>query len=192
MRDWTDLGYLQHGTPRQREAHAVLQALALWQTLAEFGPVLVGTVPLDIDISSSDLDVLCEVQPASEAHFSSVLQNQYGHLPGFRLRQPLIGGMRCIIGNFFYLGTEIEVFGQAMPAVQQRAFRHMVVEHAILETGGEAWRRAAQALKMQGLKTEPAFAALLHLPGDPYEALLTLEDKTVAELQVLLARHPLP
>ncbi|HEX8327327.1 MAG TPA: DUF4269 domain-containing protein [Hymenobacter sp.] len=182
---------MQHGTPRQREAHETLQILKLWQTLADFGPVLAGTVPLNIDVPGSDLDVLCEVHPLMEAQFSAVLRAQYGHLPGFCLRRTTIGGLNCTISTFFYLGTEIEVFGQAVPAVQQRAFRHMVVEHAILQAGGEAWRQAVQHLKTQGLKTEPAFAALLHLPGDPYEALLTLEDKTPAELQALLARHPL-
>lgn len=190
--NWTNLRYLQIGTPRQRQAHAVLRALGLWQVLAEFGPVLAGTVPLGIDIPGSDLDVLCEVPPGMEAQFSEVLRAQYEHMAGFRLRQLSIGGRSCVISNFFYQGTEIEVFGQAVPAVQQRAFRHMVVEHAILQAGGEAWRRAVQHLKTEGLKTEPAFAALLNLPGDPYEALLTLEGKTLAELQAILAHYPPP
>ena len=81
---------------------------------------------------------------------------------------------------------EIEVFGQAVPTAQQLGFRHMLVEYAVLQASGEPWRRAVQQLKQQGLKTEPAFAALLRLPGNPYEALLMLEGKTQAELRASL------
>jgi len=191
VRNWTDLRYLQHGTLRQQEALAALRALGLWPALADFGPVLAGTVPLDIDIPSSDLDVLCEVPPAMEPRFWAVLLENYRHLPGFDLCQLVTDGLSCTVSNFFYLDFEIEVFGQAVPAVQQRAFRHMEVEYAILQAGGEPWQRAVRHLKLQGLKTEPAFAVLLHLPGDPYEALLSLAGKTTAELKAYLKQHPL-
>jgi hypothetical protein len=79
-----------------------------------------------------------------------------------------------------------------MPTAQQYAFRHSVVEHAVLRTGGPAWRAAVRRLKEQGLKTEPAFATLLQLPGNPYEALLTLEKLSPAELAARLARIALP
>jgi hypothetical protein len=189
---WINLDYLQHGTQRQRQTYTVLQALGIWTTLAEFGPVLAGTIPLNIDILGSDLDVLCEVPPAAEQRFSALLRAHYGHLPGFRLSQHLLGDQPSIIGNFAFEGAEIEVFAQAIPAVQQHGFRHLLVEQAVLEAGGETWRQAVQRLKEQGLKTEPAFAALLHLPGNPYEALLTLESKTPAELQAHIAQCSLP
>jgi hypothetical protein len=86
----------------------------------------------------------------------------------------------------------VEVFGQALPATQQYAFRHLVVEAAILEAGGEPWRTAVRQLKQRGLKTEPAFAQLLYLPGEPYEDLLTLEGYSMAKLRAYLAQCPLP
>jgi hypothetical protein len=75
-----------------------------------------------------------------------------------------------------------------VPTARQNGFRHLLVEAAVLAAGGEQWRRAVRRLKQQGLKTEPAFANLLRLSGDPYVALLELEGKTVAELQNYLAR----
>lgn len=191
MIDWKDLRYLQAGNARQQHAYAVLQALAMWPLLADFDPVLAGTIPLAIDTSASDLDVLCEVAPATQERFRHLLSTQYGQLPGFRISQHIVNGVDSVVVNFSYQGTELEVFGQAQPTCQQAGYRHMVVEHAILVAGGEAWRQEIRRLKHQGMKTEPAFAALLHISGNPYEALLTLENQTPAELQAYVARHPI-
>jgi hypothetical protein len=192
MHDWTDLRYLQHGNRRQQRAYSVLNALALWRVLAGFRPVLGGTIPLGIDIAGSDLDVLCEVAPADAERFGILLDWYYGHRPGFSLVQQVINNQRSIVCNFRYRSQEVEVFGQAVPATQQNGFRHLLVEAAVLEAGGERWRRAVRHLKKQGLKTEPAFAHLLQLPGDPYAALLELEGSTPAEITAYLARCPLP
>ena len=189
MHDFTSLRYLQHGNRRQQRAYSILAALDLWRVLASFRPVLAGTVPLDIDIAGSDLDVLCEVAEPDTQRFAEQLQKHYGYRVGFRLAQPFINGRASIISNFCYRGREIEVFGQAVPTVQQNGFRHLLVEAAVLEAGGEAWRRAVRQLKKQGLKTEPAFATLLRLSGDPYVALLELEGKSIAELQIQMAQH---
>ena len=187
MTDWKNLQYLQAGTARQRRAYDVLQQSGLWPLLREFDPVLVGTIPLGIDTATSDLDVLCEVPPSAQPGFAQLLRAHFGAWPGFRLAQRAIGGYPTTVSSFRFQTEELELFGQALPTAQQQGFRHLLIEHAVLEAGGQAWRIAVRALKQQGLKTEPAFAKLLHLPGDPYEALLALEGKTAAGL-----RHQLP
>jgi hypothetical protein len=50
----------------------------------------------------------------------------------------------------------------------------MIIEHRVLIEKGEKFRQEIIKLKRQGLKTEPAFAKLLGLDGNPYEALLKL------------------
>ncbi|GAB3737810.1 DUF4269 domain-containing protein [Hymenobacter agri] len=188
MPDFTTLRYLHHGNRRQQRAHAILTALGLWTVLADFLPVLAGTIPLDIDIPGSDLDVLCEVPTIETQRFIELLQKHYGHRAGFRLTQPVINGKASIICNFRYWNREIEVFGQAVSTARQNGYRHLLVEASVLAAGGEEWRRAVRQLKKQGLKTEPAFANLLQLSGDPYVALLELEGKTIAELRAYLAQ----
>jgi hypothetical protein len=167
-----------------------LQNLSIWRTLSAFDPVLAGTIPLDIDIASSDLDILCAVDSAETARFTQLLEAQYAHLPQFTLAQKLINHRASVVCRFRYQAFEIEVFGQDCPTERQQAFRHMVVEDCVLQAGGETWRVAVRQLKEQGLKTEPAFATLLQLAGNPYEALLTLEDQSVEELRTWLPALP--
>ncbi|MBF9143580.1 DUF4269 domain-containing protein [Hymenobacter properus] len=192
MYDFTNLRYLQHGNHRQQRAYSILAALDLWKVLADFKPVLAGTIPLNIDIIGSDLDVLCEVQVTETQRFIELLQKHYGRRNGFCLTQPIVNGQSSIICNFRYWNREIELFGQPVPTARQNGFRHLLVEAAVLAAGGERWRRAVRRLKKQGMKTEPAFAKLLRLPGDAYAALLELEQLTSAEIAAYVSRCPLP
>jgi hypothetical protein len=191
MPDWHNPHYLQSGTSRQRQAYQAWRALGLGVVLHDFGPLITGTIPLDIDVAGSDLDVCCEVALAAQDAFEALVRRHYGHLPAFRVSRIASRGHAAIVCGFSYEGLPVEVFGQALPTMQQYAFRHLVVEAAILEAGGEPWRTAVRQLKQRGLKTEPAFAQLLHLPSDPYEALLTLEGWSMAQLRAYLAQCPL-
>jgi len=76
--------------------------------------------------------------------------------------------------NFEFGGFEFECFGQPVPVERQYAYRHMLAEHDLLVRYPKM-RNEVIRLKEQGIKTEPAFARLLQLDGDPYEALLGLE-----------------
>lgn len=57
-------------------------------------------------------------------------------------------------------------------------FRHMVVEQRILSIpdgeNADRIRNRIRQMKRSGWKTEPAFAAVLGLEGDPYALLLEL------------------
>ena len=75
--------------------------------------------------------------------------------------------MNLNLGSFVF-----EIFGQNLPTEEQNAYRHMIKEHSILLEKGEEFRKQIIALKLRGIKTEPAFADLLGLEGDPYKAIL--------------------
>ncbi|UOQ50837.1 DUF4269 domain-containing protein [Hymenobacter cellulosivorans] len=186
--DWKNPQYLLAGNSRQQRAYVVLQELGIWSVLNEFDPVLAGTVPLAIDLPDSDLDIICEVRPEAQGQFRALLEQHYGRLPEYALRQHLVGGQESIVCGFRAAGVAVEVFGQNLPTARQNAVRHLVIEHAILAAGGEAWRVAVKQLKQQGIKTEPAFAQLLGLTGNPYEALLEVESWSAAALRERLMR----
>jgi hypothetical protein len=169
---WQDISYLKDGNARQRKAFRALQSLDILSILSEHTPVLVGTIPIAIDVEDSDLDVVCEAQDL--ATFEERVTSAFGRQKGFRIRKKLIKGVPSVVASFHHAGFRIEVFGQPQPVREQHAYRHMVVEARLLVLGGEAARQGVQSLKRAGLKTEPAFASYFHLTGDPYEVLLKL------------------
>lgn len=119
---FTSLAYLAVGSDRQRAIYQMLGQLQIMQDLSDYHPILCGTIPLQIDLPDSDLDIICEVY-----HW-------------------------------------------------ENAYRHMVVEHYILQHCREDFRKRIIGLKESGIKTEPAFAHLLGLGPDPYVALLHMYD----------------
>ena len=53
---YQDIAYLRAGNPRQQAAWAALDELGVMHHLAAYDPVLIGTIPIDIDVTDSDLD----------------------------------------------------------------------------------------------------------------------------------------
>ena len=180
-----DPAYLACGNDRQRAAHKALADLRIFETLAAFQPMLSGTIPLAIDVAGSDLDVLCEVHDFGG--FAEALHTAYGHEPDYKMsnfKEGRDGPYRT--ATFSHGGFVIEIFGQALPVTQQGAYRHMVIQARLLDLGGNGLRKQIVALRQGGLKTEPAFARRLGVAGDPYVALLALEEADDEALRRLL------
>ena len=179
---WDEISYLKEGTPRQQQAFETLTALGIFDVLQIYTPVLIGTIPLDVDVETSDLDVACYAPDL--ALFAREVTVLYGSQPHFRLRHKQVRGAPSVVASFKYDGFEIQFFAQPQPVERQYGYRHMLVEARLLALGGEAARHAIRELKRSGIKTEPAFAAYFHLKGDPYELLWELSwlpDSTLRE-----------
>ena len=82
-------------------------------------------------------------------------------------------GVPTVIAGFRYRSFDFELLAQPVPVEEQDAYRHMLVEHHVLETRPQI-REDIVRLKASGWKTEPAFARVLGLEGDPYDGLLDL------------------
>lgn len=147
--------------------------------LVSFQPLLAGTVPLGIELENSDLDIVCCWQ--DKDHFIDIVEQHFSTYPQFVLQEKIIGGTTTVIANFWVECFEVELFGQQIPPQEQAAYRHMLIEHKLLLLHGEAFKQQVIHLKQQGHKTEPAFAKLLGLQGDPYEALLLLEQELLKD-----------
>lgn len=180
---WQDIAYLAHGNERQRKAHRTLENLQVLHILRDYTPVLVGTIPIAIDVAGSDLDIVCEVHDL--AAFEQLVTQAFGRQQGFRLKRKRVNDLPTIVANF-EAGFPIEIFAQPRPVAEQNAYRHMAVQARLLALGGEKARQEIQGLKRTGLKTEPAFTRYFNIQGDPFEALLELSRLDEKELQALI------
>ena len=172
--DWLNPTYLAQGTRTQQAAYAILLQAKIFTVLGEFHPVLTGTIPLDVDIPGSDLDILCEVYDF--APFAALIRTHYGHLPDFYQNAKTLHEIPSHISRFSFPESPFpfEIVAQPIPVTEQRAYRHLCAEARLLARGGYSARAAIRALKLSGIKTEPAFGQYFHLPGDPYLALLEM------------------
>lgn len=163
--------YLRLGNLRQQHAHHVLvRHLDLFQKLSGFSPVLTGTIPIAIDLPDSDLDIICHCD--DHDHFASMVRLHFRQEQDFELYCQSYQGHLSTIAHFKTSDVDVEIFGQSIPVTEQFAYRHMLAEYQILQAKGTAFRKAVLTLKSAGWKTEPAFAKLLDLDGDPYQTLL--------------------
>ncbi len=165
--------YLKVGNEKQRQAYEILTSHQILSDLEIYDPILVGTIPIHIDIETSDLDILCCWKEKQE--FIDRLIYLFGNQSNFKLWENT--ERQAVVASFVLSGFEIEIFGQNIPTNQQVAYRHMLVEFEILNWRGEKFRQEIVELKRQGYKTEPAFGIALGLKGNPYEELLTYEIK---------------
>ena len=168
-----NLNYLRAGNSRQQLVYKVIKQIKLWEKLDDYNPVLAGTIPLGIDTKDSDLDILCEVSDFDT--FKVQIQKEFSGYDNFSLQAGQVRSGPYMAISFRYAEFVFELFAQNKPVLEQHAFRHMIIEDYFLLTRGEAFKAMIIALKNQGSKTEPAFAKVLGLSGDPYLELLNLE-----------------
>lgn len=168
--DFTNIEYLKSGNERQKQAHKELKELKVFEILEIYTPILTGTIPIEIDLSESDLDIICQCKNHSE--FSKLLTEIFAQKKGFILESSCNNGIESTLARFKTDSFEVEIFGQDIPTKKQNAYRHMLVEYNILNKKGIEFKSNIKKLKQEGFKTEPAFAKLLGIQGNPYEELL--------------------
>jgi hypothetical protein len=165
--DFEDISYLMMGNARQIHSYKLLTDNLILENLIEFDPILVGTIPLAIDIDSSDLDIICCYSDVTR--FLKTVIYCFDSYEAFQVQNK---SDRTVV-TFSIDGVQIELFGQAVPTKEQHGYRHMLIEYRLLQLHGDDFRRKVIALKIAGVKTELAFCMLLGVPGDPYEGLLS-------------------
>ncbi len=170
MIDFLGISYLAKGSAVQQLAYNDITANNIMTILRPYTPVLAGTIPIDIAIQTSDLDILCCYTSADAFH--KYLEQNFGRHQNFKINKSCVNDEQSVIANFDTDSFNYEIFGQAVPVTSQNGYRHMIAEYKILLEKGESFRKEVIALKQSGCKTEPAFAKLLGLSGDPYKELL--------------------
>ncbi|MFP3835234.1 DUF4269 domain-containing protein [Chryseobacterium sp. SIMBA_028] len=175
MIDFTRIDYLKNGNERQKRVYDVLKKYHILEKLEPYSAVLAGTIPIEIDVESSALDIICEVDLRFEEDFLEylTLSNLIPFGTDVKVENITVNGEKSIVLNFMLEEFPIEIFGQNKPVTEQNAYRHMIAEYNILQERGEDFKQRIIDLKKQGIKTEPAFGMLMNLKN-PYEDLLKL------------------
>ena len=82
---FTSITYLQSGNDKQQKVYDVLNKLNIMEGLALYNPVLCGTIPIRIDTSQSDLDIVMEVYNFDV--FEQEMRSLYGSYRGFNIKR---------------------------------------------------------------------------------------------------------
>ena len=170
IKNFKDIYYLKNGNHKQKESYKILTKININNILKEYTPILVGTIPLGIDVENSDLDIVCQVYNFEV--FKDILINNFSKYESFNIKYK---EKNIVICNFIVDKMEIEIYASNVESYKTNGYRHMIVEYKLLNLYGESFKEKIIKLKKEGIKTEPAFAQLLNLKGDPYEALLEYE-----------------
>ena len=147
-------------------------------------PALVGSLPLDLALDSSDIDIV--VYATDLKSFGSVLKIEFGDLEYFRSSRGIVLGIPTLMTEFAFSGETYEIFSQATLVPRQNAVIHLLVEERLLNLGGSEFRTQIMNERELGAITEIASGNVLGL-ADPYRELLALEDFSDNELRIRFA-----
>lgn len=162
-----------------------LTSTKVLERFAHFSPCLSGTIPLQIALPSSDVDILMCSDNLED--FTSLVKEHYSHFPNFSISETMEKNEPSMTVNFTFDHLEIELFCQRKTSYEQQANLHFLIEGRLLKILGEDFRQEVLELKRHGLKTEPAFGQLLQL-SSPYQQLLELQKMDDYSLQNTLQK----
>lgn len=107
---FNDLSYLEKGTPLQRKSYALIHNHQIMQALHEFNPILIGTIPIDIAVWNSDLDIACEVYDLDK--FERKCHENFEKHNGYSFKVETVRGIEVGIANFKIDDMLLEVYGE--------------------------------------------------------------------------------
>ncbi len=184
MRDWRNIEYLRNGNDIQKKAYQALTESGILAILRDFDPIVVGTIPINIDIPGSDIDIVCNVLDINA--FQTLVRSSFSKYNSFTDRIKEDG--EVFVASFKFNNLEIEIYASDKLSTLQNGYRHMLIEERILSIAGEDFRNKIISLKKNGYKTEPAFGILLKLES-PYQDLLQLYNLSDAELIAFILKQ---
>ena len=165
--NFRNIDYLNSGNEVQKKAYRLLMDYQIINRLEDYSPIVVGTIPIQIDVDGSDVDIILCVDDFDALEEKLSLNfSQHAH---FRLQRP---ADRVIVCRFTIEEQLFEIYATDKATEIQNGYLQMLKEHEIIQLRGEEFAEQVRQLKRSGVKTEPAFCQLLGIEGDAYTELL--------------------
>ncbi len=177
--------YQKSPTDVQKRALEGLSKLNLFHDLKEFKPVFAGTIPLDIDIQSSDINIICEV--TEFIRYQTRLRECFERQKNFIITETYNAVARNSTCRFDAHTFRVEIHGEKKTIQKQNLFQYLIAEAKLLEIGGDAARAEIRRIKRNGHKTEPAFAEYFKIKGNAFDELVKLSTLSVEEIKTRLS-----
>ena len=155
---------------RLAAAQQALEQTGILNRLVHYRPTVVSTIWIGFDTADSDIDILCHSENLQQ--FLTSAREHYGKESGFRaqLRED------HALARFTRASFLFELYCSVLPIESQLGYRHFQVMTRLETTLGQIASDAVRKRKSCGLSTEEAIADWLQLSGDPYQAVLQLEE----------------
>ena len=167
-----------------KKVYNSLEESKILKSFKKFTPFIAGTFPLGIFTETSDLDVLMYAKDLNE--LENLLKTEYGLMDSFSSRITKVDELETLIVNFNLNKVPFEVFAQNKEVTKQKAYLHFQIEERLLKLSGNSFRKKILEKRMEGLKTEPAFAEVLKIKGDAYVELSLLQKTSNTKLGKIL------
>ncbi len=175
---------LENGSEKQHRAFEILNAADIFRILKPFDPAHVGTIGNDIDISTSDIDIICACGDLAE--LASILKSEVSDHFLIQCKMKESEGQKALVAR---ISTEIpiEIYAEDTPTEKQIAYRHYLNACRVLDLLGDQAHGEIRTLKREGMKTEAAFCSYLGLIGEPFAAFLKVEEMSDESIRLLRA-----
>ena len=181
--NWRCFNYLRFGTAKQQQAFVAISESGIIEKLRAYDPAIVSTICIDIDVDSSDIDIICQHQDAKE--FRDTISACFSTHQKFKWLQSS-SSSSAVVAEFELGGLMFEVYGDTLPVSSQNAYKHLSVMAKLLDHAGAQLRSDVRSLKSQGIKSEAAFCKCLRIEGDPYIVILEFETLSHEKLKDLI------
>ncbi len=110
IKNFKNIEYLKDGNNRQKLAYLEIIKLKIFEKLEKYNPILTGTIPIEIDLPESDLDIICECK--NHTKFSEFLVNQFGDKTSFKIYTTKLSGIKSTIAEFKTMNFTFDFLGK--------------------------------------------------------------------------------
>ena len=109
---------LAKGNSKQRLAYTILRKHSILDILQDYSPIVVGTIPIEIDIESSDIDIICEVSDFKI--FDTLITSNFSSYKNFVSDS----NENIYVASFLIDELIIDIYAERNPSQNQNAYLH--------------------------------------------------------------------